>query len=300
MASGRESSPVPSVTAGISPAIPADTRVKPGDNEALDASHLYDPLVGAPNPHRKLHPRLYLAEGIGTALLVALGLSIVILLFGASSPAEALLPSAALRRAAAGFLFGSVGGGIALSAIGRISGAHINPAVTLAFWIERKIAWRDAILYVVAQFVGAIAGAAPLLLWGAMGRSVNFGATLPERSLPLWAPLLGEAVCAFLLVMTIFVLAAHERTRRAVPFSMAPLFGLLVWLEAPLSGTSTNPARSLGPALVAGIWHGQWIYIVGPCLGAAAAAALLRFECFAAHRPREARLFHFRHAAPSP
>ncbi|MGH7088616.1 MAG: MIP/aquaporin family protein [Stellaceae bacterium] len=257
------------------------------------------PLVGHPHPHDKLHPRLYAAEFFGTALLVLAGLSLVILLFGTGSPVSALLPSAAARRAIAGFLFGSVGTLVTLSPLGRVSGAHINPVVTLAFWLERKIAWRDALLYVAAQYAGAVLGALPLLAWGSIGRSVEFGATVPLNDVAPWLPVLGEAGSAFLLVVTIFVFTAHRETRPFTPYTMAPLFSFLVWLEAPLSGTSANPARSFGPALVAWVWHRQWVYVVGPCLGAAVAVALLRLEFWGRHRPHEARVFHFRHPAPA-
>jgi aquaporin Z len=258
------------------------------------------PLVGRPHPHDRLHPRMYAAEFAGTALLLAVGLSAVIVMFANGSPVVMALPSAAVRRAIAGFLFGCVGLLIALSPLGRISGAHVNPAVTLAFWLEGKIAWRDASFYVAAQFLGGIVGTFPLVAWGEWGRSVGFGVTLPMEEVPLWLPLLGEAVCTMLLVFTIFVLAAHARTRAFVPFAMPPLFSLLVAVEAPLSGTSTNPARSLGPALLTGDWQGLLIYFVGPCLGAATAVALLSLGALRHHLPHEARLFHFRHAVPAP
>lgn len=255
------------------------------------------PLTGNPHPEDKLHPRLYAAEFAGTALLVALGLSVVIALFGEGSAVAAALPDAALRRAIAGFLFGSVGCLVTLSPLGRASGAHINPAVTLGFWLEGKIAWRDALGYVIAQYAGAIVGALPLLAWGRIGRSVGFGATVPLPGVALWWPLCGEAVSTGVMVAIIFVFAAHERTRPWTPFTIPPLFSILVWLEAPLSGTSANPARSFGPALIAGIWHGQWIYVVGPCLGSAITVALLRLAPLRRHRPREARVYHFRHPA---
>lgn len=252
------------------------------------------PLIGRSHPHDRLHPSLYAAEFAGTALLLALGLSAVILLFSQRSPFAAIAPAPA-RRALAGFLFGSTGLLVAVSPLGRISGAHINPAVTLAFWFEGKIAWRDAAGYVLAQFAGGVAGTVPLLAWGEWGRSLAFAATVPMPGVPIWMPLLGEVVCTTLLILTIFMLAAHRRTQTLVPFAMPPLFSLLVAVEAPLSGTSTNPARSFGPALLAWNWHGLWIYFVGPCLGAAIAVALLRLEPSGRHRPHEARLFHFRH-----
>ena len=133
----------------------------------------------------------------------------------------------------------------------------------------------------------------PLLLWGPIGRSVAFGATLPGPGVPAWAALLGEAGVTALLVVVLFTLAAHERTRSLTPWSIPILFSILVWLEAPVSDAGANPARSFGPALVAGVARDQWLYLVGPCLGAAAAVALLRLEVAGLRRVRAARLFHF-------
>src|ERR1700756_946515 len=117
------------------------------------------PLRGLPHPFDKLHPRMYAAEFAGTALLVFLGLSIVIGLWGHDAPFASLPISPDVRRLLNGFLFGSVGAAIAFSPIGKMSGAHINPAMTFAFWLEGKMRWRDAGCYVTAQMVGAALGA---------------------------------------------------------------------------------------------------------------------------------------------
>lgn len=251
------------------------------------------PLHGRPLPYNRLHPRLYLAEAAGTALLVFFGLSMVIAFSARGSVLATLLPSAALRRMLAGACFGSVGALITISPLGRISGAHINPAVSFAFWLEHKLAWRDTLGYVLAQLLGALLGAAPLLLWGPMGRSVQYGATSVGAGISVWAALAGELLATLALVLAIFVTAAHAHTRRFTPWTLPPLFAWLVWWEGPWSGASTNPARSLGPALVSGHWGGFWIYVLGPLLGAGLAVALLRLEWLGQHRVQVARLFHF-------
>ena len=102
--------------------------------------------------------RLYIAEMIGTGALLIGGLSVVIFMFGKGSPMAALFPDEGARRAITGFLFGSTGALIALSPIGKVSGAHINPAVTLAFWLMGKLHSKVAIGYVLAQLVGACVG----------------------------------------------------------------------------------------------------------------------------------------------
>jgi aquaporin Z len=251
------------------------------------------PLHGRPVPYNRLHPRLYLAEGAGTALLLFFGLSVVIAFSAPGGVLAALLPSAALRRALAGAGFGTVGALITISPLGRISGAHINPAVSFAFWLEAKLAWRDAVGFVVAQLCGAALGAVPLLLWGAMGRGVQYGATGVGQGVSVWLALVGEVLATAALVLAIFITAAHARTRRFTPWTLPPLFAWLVWWEAPWSGASTNPARSLGPALLTGDWRRFWIYVLGPLLGAALAVALLRLQMFGRHRVQVARLFHF-------
>src|ERR1700760_4978866 len=109
---------------------------------------------------------IYLAECIGTALLVTVGLSIVIFNNGDGSPIKALLPDAAARRALTGFLFGCTGCAITLSPVGRISGAHINPIVSIAFRLRKRMLTQHMLGYILAQLVGAVIGAVPLLLWG--------------------------------------------------------------------------------------------------------------------------------------
>jgi aquaporin Z len=260
-----------------------------------DGVRLDRPLRGEPHPHDKLHPQMYAAELVGTALLIFVGLSIVIALWGHNAPLAALPIPADARRLLNGFLFGSVGAAIAFSPIGKMSGAHINPAMTFAFWLEGKMRWRDAGCYVTAQMVGAALGAVALLVWGAVGSSEAWGAAVPRSGVPGWLPVAGEAACTFLLVLLIFLFAAHKSTQPFTPLVNPPLFAVLTWLEAPLSGASANPARSFGPELVGWLWQGWWVYWTGPLFGAALAVVVLRFGLLGGHRPHEARLCHFGH-----
>src|SRR5512134_3620627 len=120
------------------------------------------------NPSRRRLPgSKFVSEAVGTAVLLLIGLSLVILMFCAGSPMRRVVPDEALRRAIAGFLFGTTGALIALSAVGRESGAHVNPVVTLGFWLMGKLSARTALGYVVAQLAGACIGVLPLLAWGA-------------------------------------------------------------------------------------------------------------------------------------
>jgi aquaporin Z len=211
--------------------------------------------------------QMLLYELIGTALLLLVGLSLVILIFGEGSAIERLLPGESLRRSLSGFLFGCVGAMIALSPVGKQSGAHVNPIVTMGFWLMGKLEPRVAIGYFLAQLAGASLGASPLLFWGPMGRSVSFGATLPGKGYAMTTVLIGEVVTTFALITALCLFLAFHRLRSFTPAMIPFLYAIMVPLEASISGTSTNPARSLGPAIISGEWHGWWIYWVGPLVG---------------------------------
>lgn len=238
---------------------------------------------------------LYLSELVGTALLVSVGLSAVILNFGAGSPMLALIPSAGLRRAVTGFLFGSTGALIAVSPVGKTSGAHINPAVTVAFWARGKLRWDHAAGYVIAQLAGAVLGALPLLLWGRLGRSIQFGATVPGTGYGVGLAFAGELATTLGLVVGLFVFVGHRRLRAFTPLLFPFLYAFMVWLEAPVSGTSTNPARTLGPAVIAGVWHAWWIYWIAPLLAAVLVAVANRYTVFRFFEIEVAKLYHFEH-----
>jgi aquaporin Z len=234
--------------------------------------------------------RLFASELAGTALLVLGGLSVVIVMFGDGSPMVRLLPNEVVRTVVTSFLFGTIGSTIAVSRIGKESGAHINPAVTFGFWLMRKLDARAAAGYTIAQLLGACVGAVPLLAWGSMGRSVSFGATIPGPGYSQAVVVIGEVVTTFGLVATLCVFLGFRRLRRYTPFVIPFLYAAMVPLEAPISGTSTNPARSFGPALISGRWDGWWIYWIGPALGTM--AAILVCGSFA-RRIEVAKLYHF-------
>ena len=239
--------------------------------------------------------RVYGSEFLGTALLVGMGLSFVILDFGRGSPIVSLLPDAGLRRLLTGFLFGSTGALIALSPLGKESGAHINPVVSVAFWLMGRLRVDHTLGYVLSQLAGAVAGALPLLLWGTMGQSIDYGATLPGAAAgTLWA-LVGEVVTTFALIAGLFSFVRHQQLRRYTPALFPILYAIMVWLEAPISGTSTNPARSLGPALISGNWRDWWVYWLGPAAGMLIGVFLFRSKRLRTVEIEVAKLYYFEH-----
>ena len=233
---------------------------------------------------------LFCAELIGTALLVLVGLSVVIVMFGTGSSLPTLIPNEGLRRLITGFLFGSTGALIALSPVGKISGAHINPVVTLGFCLGGKLDRTVAFGYICAQLAGGILGAIPLFVWGSMGRSVARGATAPGPGYSTTAALLGEVVTTFAMVALLCLFLGFRELRRFTPALFPFLYSLMVYLEAPISGTSTNPARSLGPAIVSNTWQAWWIYWLGPLVGMLAALAACSILL---NRIEVAKLYYF-------
>lgn len=236
---------------------------------------------------------LFGAEFLGTALLVVVGLSLVILGFGQGSPIVQYIPDAGMRRLITGFLFGTTGALIAISPLGKESGAHINPVVTLAFWLTGKLNSWYALGYILAQLAGAAFGALPLLAWGMMGSSVDFGATLPGLEYGVWMALLGEIITTFCLISGLFCFLRLQLLRQFTPLLFPFLYSAMVFLEAPISGTSTNPARSFGPALISGNWQDWWVYWLGPLLGTLLGVAIFRITRLGWLKIEVAKLYHF-------
>ena len=205
-----------------------------------------------------------IAECLGTFILVFAGTGAVMV---------NQISQGSITHLGISFVFGAVVAAM-IYATGHISSAHLNPAVTLAFWASGFFPAKRVLPYILAQCVGAIAASKLLLI--TLGKVGNLGATLPLNGNWLQSLIL-ETVLTFILM---FVILGSGLDRRA-PIGFAGIaIGLTVGLEAafmgPITGASMNPARSLGPALISGVWEHHWVYWVAPIWGAQLAVAVYR------------------------
>ncbi len=168
--------------------------------------------------------------------------------------------------------------GIMVSALGHISGGHFNPAVTIGFWVTKRLGTIEAFLFWVAQLAGAIAAAfllktvVPEETW----RAVSLGTPALARDFPVWAGISLEAVTTFFLVLTVFATAVDEKGafRSIAGFGIGLIISLGILVAGPLTGAALNPARAFGPALAATHWAHQGVYWVGPLAGGFVAGLL--------------------------
>lgn len=206
------------------------------------------------------------AEFLGTFALVFAGCGAIMI---------DVLSGGQVTHVGVGLTFGLVIAAM-IYATGHISGAHLNPAVTLGFVLARHFPPRRLLAYWGAQVGGAIAAAVALRV--VLGNAAHVGATVPAGAGGAWQSFALEAILTFFLM---FVIMAVATDTRAVGQAAALAIGATVGLEAlfagPISGASMNPARSVGPALVGWMWTAQWVYLTAPFLGASLAALVYRW-----------------------
>lgn len=217
------------------------------------------------------------AEFLGTALFVFVGLSAISLDFGTGSPLIHVFPSPVVRYLLVAILFAGAGSLIAISWLGRRSGAHLNPSVTIAFFLTGRLRRTDLIGYILSQYLGAYVGAKTVqLLWGPLAESVQIGATLPSPDTSLTTALYLEILMTAIFLLTFLLCVSNPRTASWTPLALWIVLTLLAWYGAPRTGFSINPARSLGPALITGNFSTYWIDLAGPILGTLLAVGLVR------------------------
>lgn len=191
-----------------------------------------------------------------------------------SSPlSPARVDAGVVRFLIIGATFGLLVAAITVSPLGRVSGAHMNPAVTLAFWFRGDVHRHDLAGFAIAQTLGALAGTG-LFAWalGSWASSIDFDRTNPSPVGSLGGVAI-EATLTFVLIATVFGLLATRRWERFTPAGAGVVLTLLIWVGSSPTGASLNPSRSLAPAVLAGDYRDLWVYFAGPALGAMAVVA---------------------------
>jgi aquaporin Z len=211
---------------------------------------------------------------LGLFMISACGFTV--LLEHPRSPVHLATADPILRRALMGLAMGSTAVALIYSPWGKRSGAHFNPATTLTFFRLGRIPRSDAIAYVAAQFVGGALGVlgASLALGGLIAdRAIRFAATLPgPAGVP--AAFVAEVVITFVLMCVILRVSNHPTRAHLTGLCAGALVAVYITIEAPLSGMSMNPARTLASALFTRDWTALWIYFTAPPLGMLLAAEL--------------------------
>ena len=202
-----------------------------------------------------MNARSYLAELLGTFLFMMIGYSSVAA-FNATT-----IPIPGLLVVPFSFGFGLLA---AIFAFGHISGAHFNPAVTIAITLDRRLPASDAAGYIIAQIIGAIGAASVVYITISQG-AVAAGITKPGQGISDVSALVLETV--FTAIFVVVILASTRRAPALAPLAIPLTLVAIHFAIATLTGSSVNPARSIGSALVGGDLTGLWIYLVGPVLG---------------------------------
>lgn len=216
-----------------------------------------------------------LAEAVGTAMLV---------LVGAGSVVATLTADGKVNYAGLGFI--SLAFAIVVAVVvygfGPVSGAHINPAVTLSLAVTRRFPWSEVVPYIMFQVLGAVVGALGIVaIFGTDAADLGLGATTLGDGVPYWQGIVAEALGTFVLLYTVMALAVDSRAPRGWAGLMIGLsVAAAILLIGPQTGGSLNPARTFGPyvglALFGGSvpWSELWVYLVGPLVGGIAAAVV--------------------------
>lgn len=216
----------------------------------------------------------YIAELVGTFILVFVIGTVVSLYVAAGGQAQFGSDYAVIGLVVAFVLF------LIVQVLAGVSGAHVNPAVTIGAWLLKRIDPVDAVVYILAQLSGGVLGA--LLVKGLLddeGAATNYGAVDVSPLLANdFAGMVVEALGTFFLVLAVVAVALNPRAWRDwAPLVIGTTYGLGVMVFGPLTGGSLNPARWFGPALIGEEFGGTWPYLVGPLVGAILAVLMYRF-----------------------
>ena len=228
-----------------------------------------------PDPQVRAHWPEYLIEGWALGMFMISAGVFTTAFDYPGSPLHSAISDGNVRRALVGIAMGVTAVALIYSPWGKRSGAHMNPAVTLAFLRLKHVARRDAVFYILAQFIGGTLGV--LLVRSLLGDAfaqppVAHVVTAPMQGIV--AALAAEFGISFLMMTMVLRFSNSERYMRYTGLCAGVLVALFIGFEAPYSGMSMNPARSFASALPAGRWTGLWIYFVAPVLAMQAAVTL--------------------------
>jgi aquaporin Z len=247
-------------------------------------------------------------EAVELGAFMVSACAFVVLLEHPTSPVRNALESPFLRRALVGLAMGATAIAIVYSPLGRRSGAHFNPCVTLTFYRLGKVEGRDAAFYVLAQFLGGVAGVA--LAAGVLGTAVAdpavaFAATIPG-SAGTGVAFVAELAISFGLMAVVLFASSSARLAPFTGVFAGALVAAYITFEAPLSGMSMNPARTIASAIFADQWTAAWIYFLAPAAGMLLAAEahvrLLRgraVHCAKLHHDARTRCIFCAQSAPA-
>ena len=214
------------------------------------------------------------AELAGTFLFFFVGM-------GAVASLDRAAASGGVLDGAAGLIVVALAHGIVLavlvSALGVISGAHFNPAVTFGVWLAGKLAWRRAAAYVVAQLIGALLAALALRVIFSAAVSPSLGTPALGTGIDPLAGILVETVLTVILLTAVFGTAIDPRAPKIGGLAIGFAVAADILMGGPLTGAAMNPARWFGPAAATGIWDNWYVWIIGPLLGAAIVALAYRY-----------------------
>jgi aquaporin Z len=212
---------------------------------------------------------LYICEASELALFMLSACAFSVFLFNPSWPASRIVPDPVVRRVLMSIAMGITAIAIIHSPMGKRSGAHFNPAITLTYFRLGKIGLWDAVFYVLFQFVGGVFGVATAAIL--LGRSlaipaVDYAITVPGRSGQVPA-FFAELFMALALMTVVLFLSNRVELASYVSVSVGILIALYTFFLAPISGVGINPARTTGSAFFAGVWTAGWLYFIAPLLG---------------------------------
>lgn len=225
-------------------------------------------------PQNGWHWREWLAESAGTAILLFAVVTAKDLAVRAGPP----LSSLPWRNLVTALAAGAAVAIVAVSAMGQRSGAHLNPALTFGLWLQRTVSSADLAGYLVAQLSGAMLGVAVARLWGPTVTRAPVDWAVVKPGPVISQPAAAGLECGVVLVQlsVVFILLSSQRLHQWAPAASGALLAAAVFVLAPFSGGGINPARALAPDDLSGAYPAVWIYLAGPLLGSALAAAALR------------------------